>query len=128
MWEKIKDFFGYIGTYVAIILGAIGGIFFATRRTSDDFDRLRADNEQLRESIEQLRKQLDAVRNINESNKEQYQSIGSELYNIDRIVERTREDIDGQRGDVEQLRDTNQRLREWISKYGKEIETLDGGV
>ena len=124
MWKKIKRFFTSIGTYIAIAIGGIAGIFFATRRTSSDFDKLRADNAELRRSLEQLREQLELTQDVNESNKKQYQDIGAELYNIDRIIERTREDIDSERGDVAKLKDTNQRLRDWIQKYGAQIESL----
>ena len=124
MWKKIKDFFTNIFSYIAIAIGVIAGFFFATRRASIDFEQLRADNEQLKQSLEQLREQLGLVTNINESNNEQYKAIGTELYNIDRLIERTREDIDSERGDVSKLQDTNKLLRDWIQKYGKEVDSL----
>ena len=126
MWTKIKI---WAEKYWHIIAGAVlfvGGLIIGrtTGRTTEDFDKLRADNEQLERQIHDLGELLGQSENLSRLNGIELEQLRADLANANQILKRSKDALDGGKSDVTGLAETNQRLADWLRKYGEELKQI----
>jgi chromosome segregation ATPase len=124
IWVWIKKYSHLIIAGVGTAAGFILGVSLGRRHP--DFEQLRADNRELVRQVERLREGLKQLQANNAKNEHELVHLREQLTRAEEFVGQSDEYFNGTRSDIDGLQQTNQQLRDWLLKYGKELEAIQG--
>lgn len=128
MWKKI---WVWIKKYAHLLLAGVGTVAgfvlgISLGRNNPDFEQLRADRDKLDEQVRQLRNQVEQLIKLNKLSEQERERLAEELRNAEVLVDDAKQYLGDTRTDIYSLQQANSQLRDWILKYGKELEAIQG--
>ena len=128
MWKKI---WAWIKKYSHLIIAGIGTsagfvLGICLGRNSPNIQRIKDLNKQLEDRIVVLSERLGYIEKLNKLGDEQIRHLRDDLETARTSLDRLQERINTSQGGLQDIEDGYIKLDEWIQKYGKELEAIQG--
>lgn len=128
MWKKIWTWSKKNLHWLVAGLGTVAGFIFGVSlgRNSPNIQRIKDLNKQLEDRIVVLSERLEYIEKLNKLGDEQIRHLRDDLETARTSLDRLQERINTSQGGLQDIEDGYIKLDEWIQKYGKELEAIQG--